>query len=171
MPEGWRTKAGLLSRALIDNGRGTAFSLKCRLTNTLRKYVKINSSIRIETCLAAHYVVDKAFTESFLHRGGEVGEVVGPAAPAQRLASALALETNSETFFRTIRNAVSVDAAGARREIPCPVVGGGVQSYLELRAGLHLPGPELQRPLKTSHVCSIVILSRMMPVFHYTFIE
>ena len=168
MPEGWRTKAGLLSRALIDNGRGTAFSLKCRLTNTLRKYVKINSSIRIETCLAAHYVVDKAFTESFLHRGGEV---VGPAAPAQRLASALALETNSEAFFRTIRNAVSVDADGDRREIPCPVVGGGVQRYLELRAGLHLPGPELQRPRRTAHVRSIVILSRMKPFFHYTFIE
>ncbi len=115
MPEGWRSKAGLLSRALIDTGRGTAFSLdslECRLTNTLRKYVKMNSSTRIETCLAAHCVVDKAFTESFHHRGGEV---VGPAAPAQRLASALALEKNSEAFFRTIRNAVPVDASGARR--------------------------------------------------------
>ena len=94
--------------------------------------------------------------------GGEFvgpGPGPGPAAPAQRLASALALETNSKAFYRTIRNAVSVDAAGA----PCPVVGAGVQGYPELRAGLHLPGPELQRPLKTSHVRSIVSLSRMKP--------
>ncbi len=53
MLEGRRTKAGLLSRALIDNGRGAAFSLKCRLTNTLRKYVKTNSSTALRLALQA----------------------------------------------------------------------------------------------------------------------